>query len=243
MNFHWHQTSQHIQRLAVLGPDGFGTLLLSIILILASFGASYLWVLLWVYRVARRTPAQFTSTGYLLVPGARLENGRASHDFQLRLERVLQLHRRGPIIVMGGVTSAESVSEAAIGRDFLTARGIPAEDIKIEDSSLNTLENFRVTRAWIGRSLADPVVIVSNRYHLARCAIVAHGFGIPARLCSAESRLVLNAHTIVRLLWETKFVHWYWVGRTWARLTSNEKMLNRVSSTESLRERAGIDQD
>jgi uncharacterized SAM-binding protein YcdF (DUF218 family) len=233
MNFFRLQTSKHFQRLAILGPDGFGSLLLSIILILTSFGASYLWALLWVYRVARRAPVQSGSTGYLLVPGARLKNGEASHDFRQRLERVLQLDHRGLILVMGGVTSAPAVSEAAIGRDFLTAQGVPAEAVEIEDRSLNTLDNFRAARVWIGSPSADPVVIVSSRYHLARCAVIAEGFGIPMRLCAAESRLVLDARTVARLLWETNFVHWYWVGRTWARLTRNEKMLRRVSSSDS----------
>jgi uncharacterized SAM-binding protein YcdF (DUF218 family) len=65
-------------------------------------------------------------------------------DVARRVDEAARLWRAGLFrwsIVSGGVTAGSSLSECAILRDAMIARGIPAERILGEDRAMNTGEN------------------------------------------------------------------------------------------------------
>lgn len=207
---------------ARVGKRDLAMLALSNILILATGGISYLWQLYQVCAVAKTAPATIAAAPWLLVFGVHAPQGAITHDFALRLEKARALHEQDPnsrIVVLGGRQGADGRTEATIGAEYLRTRGVPKTCVMPEDKSSNTVENLRYARQILGTSLGNPVVLISNRYHLARTRFIAKNLGISHTLCAAEERLYLNAHTLVRILQEAYYLHWAMAGSAWAWLT------------------------
>lgn len=215
-----------------MGRDGWFTLLLSNILILLLGGASLLWSAFGVLRQARNAPHVCAGdVALVLVPGMRLLAGKPNADFRSRLQRARLLHQQGErvILIMGGVTGVEGVSEAAAGRDFLLELSVASSFIQLEDSSRNTLENLRNARERIQESGIERYALLSNRYHLARCQALAHGLGMMPVLCAAEEQFSAPPSSWPRLFLESYYLHWYYTGKLWSRLSRNRHSLSRIS--------------
>lgn len=217
-------------RLRTIGSDGYSTLLLSNLVLFATGG-----ILLWpmLYRVVREaasiscTPR---SQGCRLVLGHVLRQGKPSAQFRARLDRARLLADLAPearVLVLGGRTASSGPSEAQAGRDYLLSQGVSPERVLIEDSSRHTLENLQNAKPLI---LGDaPPVLISNRFHLARCRIFAAALGLEVELCAAEPAVPTGPAQWLRMLVEAYLLHWYYVGRQWSRWTSNERSLARIS--------------
>lgn len=162
-----------------------------------------------------------------MVLGARLVGSAPSEEFEQRLGRALALGGSDRILIAGGPPGA-SISEARVGRDWLIARGASPAAIEIEESSRNTLENLIQVRRIVGNKTQEGVIIISSRYHLARCHAIAAGLGLSHETCASEDNLSIDYYNIKRILIEAYFMNWYFVGRTWAILTGNRKMLDRI---------------
>lgn len=218
-------------RLNWVGADGLKMLFASVLVALCSGGLSLLFVFLYVTRVARTASAEVPLDNDLcvLVPGVRLENGSVGKDFRQRLERAYVLYQAGArqIILLGGKMAGSMRSEAAAGADYLLMRGLPNTVLRLEEGSRHTLENLRYARELIEQDQA--LLIVSNRYHLARLAIMADGLGLRSILCAAEASAYWRASRAGRLGLEAFYVHWYLTGRYWARLVGDRKSLERIS--------------
>ena len=88
-------------------------------------------------------------------------------------------------VLLGGSAPRER-SEAEVARDALLARGL-AEDtsVHLEAQSRDTLQNLRNARELLGEGMHRRVTLLSNRYHLARCALFARQLGYDWELCAA----------------------------------------------------------
>ncbi|MEW6647142.1 MAG: YdcF family protein [Pseudomonadota bacterium] len=214
---------------AAVGADGFKMLFISLLVILGSGGLSLLWSLYHVLRVGSEATCRADSVTTVLVPGVRLVGGEVDDDFRLRLQRALVLYQAGirELLLLGGVTGPGGVSEAAKGAEYLVARGVPRNALRLEEGSRHTLENLRHARELLGAAAA--VAIVSNRYHLARLGVMATGLGMPHVLCAAESGAQWPIRRVGRLLLEAFYVHWYLTGRYWARLVRDRASQSRIS--------------
>lgn len=176
----------------------------------------------------RRPPA----CDWIIVPGHALEADAPSGDFRARLDRALALARAEPaarILVLGGLVPGQVCSEAEAGGAYLRARGIAADRITLEDASRHTLENFQRALGLLGDTGDEALVLVTNRYHLARAATMAANLGLRCTPCPAEARWKPRPRLAARIAWEAYLLHWYHVGRLFARLTGNQGMLDRVS--------------
>jgi uncharacterized SAM-binding protein YcdF (DUF218 family) len=162
--------------------------------------------------------------------------GGVSPAFARRLARAARISaesRIRPILVVGGATTAAAagtapLSEAEAGRRFLAQAGIPDEAILKEEHSRHTLENLRHARTAVGLVGTAPFVLVTSRCHLARSLAMARGLGLEPIPCAAEDRLALDPATVLSLLKEAYFLHWYRVGRTWAGWTNSRRSLARI---------------
>jgi len=77
-------------------------------------------------------------------------------------------------IASGGQGPDEVVSEAEAMRRYLTAQGVPAERILMEDRSTDTFENMRFSKAMIDGLDPDARVAFSTtNYHVFRSGLVA----------------------------------------------------------------------
>jgi hypothetical protein len=199
---------------------------------LFSGGLVYLGYLLHVLRVARSAPCLPARGECVLLFGKHAPHGRIDRDFDARLDRaVLLWHARSPetLVLLGG-GAANEPSEAEIARRELLARGVDAGvALQLEAQSRDTLQNLRNARDLLRDGAASVrVTLLSNRYHLARCALFARQLGFDWELCAAETRFRWTPRTLLRIAGEAGYVCWSDIGTRWARLIGHDRMLARV---------------
>lgn len=215
-----------------IGGDGWFTLLLSTAIIIISGGLTLIWQGSVVLRHAYRSTSELHDRiELILVPGMQLVHDMPSYDYRLRLQRAYALYRRhgAPLLLMGGHTGNNLITEALAGRQSLLKEGVTADAMMLEDSSRNTLENLRNAREQLRSVNIKRIALVSNRYHLARCKALASGLGMTPQLCAAEGVNRLPLKLWPRLLLEAYYLHWYHTGKIWSRLTRNRHNLARIS--------------
>jgi len=225
-------------RLDCIGKEGWAMLMLSSLVLVATGGISLLWSCSRVYQVAKSASTQVKSLGYRVVLGQRLSNTGVTEEYADRLNRaMLSLNSsiaRLILIVGGSKNSTAEVTEAQAGRDYLVKQGIALDQIQVADSSRHTLENLQQVRSLLTTLTTmieeqEPVVFISNRYHLARIQAIANGLGIPHELCAAESQWQLRKITWWHLLKEGYLLHWYYVGKWWTQVTGQVQISKRIS--------------
>lgn len=189
---------------------------------------TYLLLLVVIFRKARSSstqPETITKSTYIIF-GKKLINNLPDQDYRFRLMRLLQCPFNTAII-MGGKTGNSFKSEAEAGLSFLQQNGLGKnKTVLLEQSSENTLENLKNTRQILKN---NPTVILSNRYHLARCSILAESLSINYTLCAAENDFSCTLGNLGKCLKEAFYIHWFYSGKYWAKLTGNKRMLDKIS--------------
>lgn len=199
-----------------------------------SGGLVYLGYLLHVVRVALRAPVQPVDGRCLLLFGKHAPQGRPDADFSARIARAVTLWKQAPpqiILLLGGGPPGQP-SEAEVAQAALFAEGVPPHaPLRLETASRDTLQNLRNARRMLVDLGPDapPVTLLSNRYHLARCALFAHQLGYRWELCAAEPRLRWTTGLCWRLAGEAAYVCLVDIGTRWARLIGHRRMLARVT--------------
>ncbi len=126
--------------------------------------------------------------GTLLVLGAAQYNGRPSPAFQVRLEAAVRAFRAGyadRVVVSGGVGTGDARSEGSVGRNYLLARGLPADCVQSETRSRNTLQNLRFSRVLVG---SEAVLIVTDGVHAPRALALARAIGLESSVLGVKLR-------------------------------------------------------
>ncbi|MDH5833238.1 YdcF family protein [Luteimonas kalidii] len=198
-----------------------------------SFGLVYVGYFLHVLRTARRAPSRPAGEGCLLVFGKHAPGGRVDADFRGRLRRAAHVWRQSPsrpMVLLGGGFGI-GASEAELARRGLLDEGVTDEaTCLLESGSRDTLQNLRNARVLLcGQAGAAPVVLLSSRYHLARCALFAGWLGYEHELCAAEPALRWTPLTLWRIACESACVCWVDLGARWARLVGDRAMLARIA--------------
>lgn len=205
-----------------LGIHGFLTLLVSNVVLLSTLGLSFAWQWSRIYRLARDCSPGAGHARSLIILGMRLVENRPAGDFIARLDRAYTLNSRNAvdrIFILGGFTGKSSVTEAQVGAEYLIQKGVDEKKIHREESSRHTFENLVCVRDLLARSGTDVPVIISNRYHLARCKAFADELGMPHVLCAAESEFVPDWGLAWKITVEAYYLHWFEVARLWSSLT------------------------
>lgn len=195
-------------------------------------GLVYVGYFVHVLRIARKAGCVPASGQCVLLFGKHAPDGRLDADFEARVDRAVSLWRLRPaqaVVLLGGGPDG-APTEAELARDALHARGLPADGpLHMESASRDTLQNLRNARALLGESARARVVLLTSRYHLARCALFARNLGFDAELCAAEPRLAWDARTLWRIAGEAGYVCLSDIGTRWARLIGSRRMLDRVT--------------
>jgi uncharacterized SAM-binding protein YcdF (DUF218 family) len=200
---------------------------------IASAGLVYLGYFVHVWRVARNAPCETGQCDCLLLFGKHAPQGEPDREFGERLDRAAALWRsRKPrqLVLLGGGPPGVA-SEAEVARAGLLARGLVEESPwLLEAHSRDTLQNLRNARDLLD-AMDDRgrVVLLSSRYHLARCALLARQLGLEAEPVAAESRLRYGPRMLLRLAGEAGYVCLTDIGTRWSRLIRSRRMLERVT--------------
>lgn len=210
--------------------DGYSMLLLSALIMVATAGISYLFCFKKIFQTAKNTTHACSENVVVCVLGKKLVNEQPDNEYLLRLNRVsyiLNNDEQSHAILLGGQTGNSKVSEALAGKEILLSNNIDSSRINLEEASVNTLENIKNSIALL-KEKDKKIVIVTNRYHLARAKQMAEGFGLEVALCAAEEKLNVNPVSLFKLLIEALHVHWYISGHYYAHLTNNNRIIKRV---------------
>jgi uncharacterized SAM-binding protein YcdF (DUF218 family) len=199
----------------------------------ASAGLVYLGYFLHVWRVARRAPCEAGQGDCLLLFGKHAPRGEPDREFGERLDRAAALWRTNPprnVVLLGGGPPGVA-SEAEVARAGLLARGM-VEDPPwlLEAHSRDTLQNLRNARDLLdAMEHRGRVMLLSSRYHLAGCALLARQLGLEAQPVAAEERLRVGPRMLLRLAGEAGYVCLTDIGTRWVRLIGARRALERIT--------------
>ena len=124
-----------------------------------------------------------TKADAALVLGAAVLGDEPSPVLVERLRHAQQLFEVGDvrtIVVTGGRSPEDELSEAEASRDWLVAQGVPADAIVLENASRTTLENFQLARPILEAHQLGSVLVVSDPLHMRRAMLIAERVGISA---------------------------------------------------------------
>jgi len=130
----------------------------------------------------------------IVVFGAAEYRGRPSPVLRGRLDRVLDLYRRGlagTIITTGGPGGDPDFTEAGVARNYLVAHGVPPESILVEDHSARTSETILAVVEIMSRHGMRTCLVVSDGYHLFRIKRQMRSKGMEAYGVPREARAVM----------------------------------------------------
>ena len=111
---------------------------------------------------------------YIVIHGAGLLRGdQVSKLLSDRIDKAISIYNKASnkpkIIPSGGKGDDETISEAEAMKRYLLEKGIPENDIILEDTSATTYENLKNSKAIIdGRPGSKNTALVTSNYHVYR---------------------------------------------------------------------------
>ncbi len=124
----------------------------------------------------------------IVAPGAKVRaDGTASPALARRIAAAAEAQRAtGLPVIVSGAAAGAGPSEAAVMRDGLVARGVPAAAITLDEAARTTFENARnagrIMRARGWRS----ALVVSEPYHAPRVVLTLRLLGVAATAAPAN---------------------------------------------------------
>lgn len=137
----------------------------------------------------------------IVVLGAAQYNGRPSPVLRARLDHALRLYREGYaplILVTGGVGRGDTTSEAIVGRRYLVARDVPADDVVAQPVGRSTRTSMTAVGAWLGERGLRRVLLVSDPFHMFRLRLEARRTDLEAYTSPTESSPI-SANPVLEL--------------------------------------------
>lgn len=112
------------------------------------------------------------SADFLIILGSGLNNNEPNKQMKDRLNRAIEYintYDCKAIIVTGGLTHQNTISEAKVMYDYLLSYGV-TKKILIEENATNTIENIHYSKKYCHKK--DKIVLVSNDYHILRSKMI-----------------------------------------------------------------------
>lgn len=129
---------------------------------------------------------------YLILLGSGLYHNKPTLTMIKRINRAviyLLNNTECKVIVSGGYTDNNKVSEAQVMKQLLIERHIKEDRIIVEDRSINTVENIKNSLDIIN-DRNKKIVICSNDYHVLRARLIAKKKGYDTFSISSQSSLI-----------------------------------------------------
>ena len=129
---------------------------------------------------------------YLIVLGSGLYHDKETLVMIKRINRAalyLLNNVDCKVIVSGGITDNNKLSEAEVMKKLLLQRHIQEDRIIIEDKSKNTVENIHNSLNIISDK-NKKIVICSSDYHVLRARLIAKKNGYDTSSISSQSSLI-----------------------------------------------------
>ena len=123
----------------------------------------------------------------LIVLGTTVNGTEPSPMLRQRLDAAVQylnIYPDSVCIVTGGKGDGVNLSEAQCMYNYLTAAGIDADRITMEDRATSTVENLQNVRTMLNTNEVD---ILSSDFHLYRAGLIARDAGFIPTLIPAKT--------------------------------------------------------
>lgn len=130
----------------------------------------------------------------IVVLGAAQYAGRPSPVLRARLDHAATLFAEGiaPVVLLtGGRGEGDTTSEAAVGRRYLLARGLPDSALLLEPEGRTTAASLAAAARLLQARGAQRVVLVSDPFHALRARVVAARLGLAAVASPTRSSPIL----------------------------------------------------
>lgn len=163
---------------------------------------------------------------YVIILGAKVEEGRISNSLQKRLDKAIEYSQRNPDtvwILSGGQGRDEPASEARVMFEYMRYNGVPESQLVMEDRSRNTTQNITFSKEIIDRLEEEndrqksrqnhtppgpymvaedkplQIGVLTSNFHVFRATQIAKKCGIQD-ICGigAPSDMILFMHLCVR---------------------------------------------
>jgi uncharacterized SAM-binding protein YcdF (DUF218 family) len=129
----------------------------------------------------------------IVVMGAAQYDGEPSPQLAARLDHVVELWPQGVaplVVVTGGNRPGDRFTEAQASAAYLTARGVPADAIVLEDQGTTSYESLRGAGQLLRQRELDDVLIVTDPYHALRSRLIAEELGLRAHVSPTPTSVV-----------------------------------------------------
>ena len=137
-----------------------------------------------VWRAAHTDDARrIDHTDLIVVLGAAEYNGRPSNVFAGRLQQAALLYREDradTVLVLGGSQPGDVTSEAAAGRNYLIAQGLPPAAVFAEPEGNDSYESLQAAASFMKERDMTSAFLVSDPWHNLRIKKMASDLGINA---------------------------------------------------------------
>ena len=128
----------------------------------------------------------------VLVLGYQLTNNEMSDTLKYRLDKAYEYALNNPnstLVLCGGVTRENTVSEAEVMKAYLLDLGLDAKRIECEDKSTDTIENIQNSLNYIDKN--SKIVVLSSNYHVTRAKMICEKAGLSVKRCGSKAPLLL----------------------------------------------------
>lgn len=178
---------------------------------IASYAIIYFAIVLISFIVAsyiNRIPLPWKTYDYIIVLGSGLINGhKVPPLLASRIDKGMHLFRRFhsvkhpvKIIFTGGQGSDEQLAEGRAMADYALAKGLPEEQIIVEDKAVNTYENLLFSKQLIEKEAAEPydTIVVTNNYHVFRALLWAKIVGLKCEGAGSRTKFYFWLNALIR---------------------------------------------
>ena len=152
-----------------------------------------------------------------VVLGAAVWGAEVSPVFRERINHGIDLYREGRVrklIFTGGQGNPGEPTESSAARRYALRRGVPAEDILIEEKSHTTYENILYAKELAEAQGVRRVLVVSDPLHMKRAVTMARDMGLEADPSPTPTSRYRGLRSQAgQLAYETFFYIGYLLGR------------------------------
>lgn len=125
---------------------------------------------------------------YVIVLGAQVSGTTITRSLKYRLDAALDYYQDGhegiTFVLSGGQGEGEHISEAEAMREYLMSKGVPEEQMLLEEQSTTTQENMEFSYRIISENLSQEVsmeqisvAVCTNDFHVFRAGKLAESAG------------------------------------------------------------------
>lgn len=136
---------------------------------------------------------------YVVVLGAGLIGDKVTPLLASRIEKGIAIYQKHPsskLIMSGGQGPDELMAEGQAMANYALEKGVPAEDILIENQSTNTEENLKFSYALM--KPGSRFALITNYYHVFRALLLARKLKIKCIGYGARTKFYFSLNAFIR---------------------------------------------